>query len=142
MGSLSVAEYPSFYLDTSLYIYFFEDHPVFAQDVQDILSEVIELKKPLFGSELLFSELLTLPYKENQQELVNLYQRLPTIIPSFRAVAVSREIAIGSARLRAKYDLRTPDAIHLATAIVCKASCFICSDKKLQKITEIKVLCL
>jgi predicted nucleic acid-binding protein len=42
-------------------------------------------------------------------------------------------------RFRAKYHLRTPDALHLASAIVCKAKNFLTGDKNLARVTEIVV---
>ncbi len=142
MGSLVASDLSSLYLDSSLYIYFIEDNPQFAQAVEDVISQVIETKIPLLASELVLTELLTLPYKKHQQHIVDIYLNLATIIPTFKSIPVSREIAIRAAQLRAKYNLRTPDAIHLATAIECKTERFVCTDKQLKKITEITVLCL
>lgn len=44
--------------------------------------------------------------------------------------------------LRVNYNLKTPDAIHLATAIEHKADVFITNDKQLKKVKEIAILYL
>jgi predicted nucleic acid-binding protein len=41
--------------------------------------------------------------------------------------------------LRARYNLNTPDAIHLATAIEEQADVFLTGDAKLARCTEVKV---
>ena len=52
---------------------------------------------------------------------------------------VDREIAIGAARLRSRYGLRTPDAIHIATAVAAGASAFVTTDRRLSVVREIEV---
>ena len=42
-------------------------------------------------------------------------------------------------RLRATYAFKSPDAIHLASAIACEADCFLTGDTKLARCTEIKI---
>ena len=44
--------------------------------------------------------------------------------------------------LRARYNFRSPDAIHLATAILIGAEVFLTSDQKLAQCTEIRVVVL
>ena len=41
--------------------------------------------------------------------------------------------------LRARLNLRTPDALHLAAAIVCGCDVFLTNDQTLQRCTEIRV---
>ncbi|MBK8022358.1 MAG: PIN domain-containing protein [Chloroflexi bacterium] len=45
------------------------------------------------------------------------YEAILTNSVGFRLLSVDNAIARTSAVLRAHYDLRTPDALHLATAI-------------------------
>jgi predicted nucleic acid-binding protein len=41
--------------------------------------------------------------------------------------------------LRAKYGFKTPDALHLATAVVAQADVFLTGDAALAKCSEVKV---
>jgi predicted nucleic acid-binding protein len=50
------------------------------------------------------------------------------------------EIAHKVAELRAKFNLRTPDAIQLATAIHAKAQVFVTNDERLRKVKDVPVL--
>jgi hypothetical protein len=53
---------------------------------------------------------------------------------------VTLALADSAARLRAKYGLRTPDALHLATAITGSATGFIGNDHAFQRVTELEIL--
>jgi predicted nucleic acid-binding protein len=52
------------------------------------------------------------------------------------------EIADLAAALRARYNLRTPDALYIATAIVTRCDAFLTNDKRLRQANEIRVLTL
>lgn len=51
-------------------------------------------------------------------------------------VDIDRDIARQAAKLRAKYGIRTPDAIQVAACIKAGAELFICNDTRLKKIRD------
>lgn len=55
---------------------------------------------------------------------------------------VTSTIAENAARLRAKYNLRTPDALHVATALQTNCNAFLTNDLGLKRVNEIVVLVL
>jgi predicted nucleic acid-binding protein len=55
---------------------------------------------------------------------------------------VTGAIAGQAARLRASYNIRTPDAIQIGTALNSKASHFLTNDVNLPNIESIKILFL
>jgi len=57
-------------------------------------------------------------------------------------VSIDSETAKVAADLRARYNLRTPDALQLATAIKAGCDAFLTNDATLKKVTELKVLVL
>jgi len=57
-------------------------------------------------------------------------------------IDVDGMIAERAADLRARYNLRTPDAIHIATAIVAGCDAFLTNDLALRRVTELRVLTL
>lgn len=130
------------YLDTNLYIYFFEDNPHFATQVEEILNFAAEHQQTLIASQLLLTELLVGPYRQKTESLIQTYQNLPHTFPNLRLVDLGFAISCKAAELRAKYDIRTPDALHLATAIIEEADVFLSLDKQLKKVKEIEVLVL
>jgi predicted nucleic acid-binding protein len=48
----------------------------------------------------------------------------------------------GGDRLRANYNLRTPDAIQLATAIQARATAFLTNDSFLTSVSDLEILIL
>jgi predicted nucleic acid-binding protein len=57
-------------------------------------------------------------------------------------VSIDPETAKVAADLRARYNLRTPDALQLATAIKAGCDAFLTNDATLKKVTELKILVL
>ena len=53
---------------------------------------------------------------------------------------VSPDIAPKAAEIRAIHQVRTPDAIQLATAFLGGATHFLTNDRALRKYTEIQIL--
>ena len=51
-------------------------------------------------------------------------------------------VADAASAIRAEYNLRTPDAIQIATALYKKANLFLTNDRSFLKINEIKVILL
>jgi predicted nucleic acid-binding protein len=62
--------------------------------------------------------------------------------PALTAVPLDEGIAEEAAGLRARHNLRTPDAIQLATAIRSGASWFLTNDAGLANLSELSVLVL
>src|SRR4030065_1875674 len=93
-------------------------------------------------STLAMLEVLVQPYKQNNDELVNQFYALLTTYPNLQWIGLTTTIADTGARLRAKYAIKTPDAILLATAIHAGASSFIGNDNKMKGITELDALIL
>ena len=57
-----------------------------------------------------------------------------------RGGANNIDIAHRAAEYRARYGLRTPDAIHVATAVQARAEVFLTNDRRLRRVEEIDVL--
>ncbi|HEV2130414.1 MAG TPA: PIN domain-containing protein, partial [Longimicrobiaceae bacterium] len=80
------------------------------------------------------AELLVHPYRSGNPALaaatfatLRSYDNLEWVDPS---PAIARE----AARLRAAYSLRTPDAVHVATALSVKADWIVTNDKGLRRV--------
>ncbi len=62
--------------------------------------------------------------------------------PVLEVIPINRKILIESARLRTIINLRLPDAIHGATAILNGCETFLTNDKRLEVISGINVVIL
>ncbi len=87
-------------------------------------------------------EVLVHPMRNNEQFLVEQYQEILCNSASIDIINIDIEIAIKTAWLRAKYALKTPDAIQLAAALISSSDFFLTNDVRLKKIDEIEVLTL
>lgn len=137
--SFKIPRQGKIYLDTNLYIYFFENNLQYADEIENLLNLTTEKKITLIASTLLLSEILVSPYKTKNKQLLQIYQNLDQTITNLNLIPLNKKIADQTAFIRAKYDIRTPDAIHLATAIDQQANLFVTADQQLSKVKEINV---
>lgn len=127
------------YLDTNLYIAFFEGVVDVSEKIEGLILDSIEKGMMIVASPLIITELLIAPLREKEDELSEVYKNLKNYIGNLVFVDFSLKISKTAAYLRAKYNLATPDCIHLATAIEGGAKIFYTGDKRIKKVNEIKV---
>lgn len=82
------------------------------------------------------------PYKLPDMDRVNKFYALLSTYPHLHWIDLTLEIADSAARLRAEYNLRTPDALQAATALVCEATGFISNDTGFKKVAGFEVAIL
>ena len=78
----------------------------------------------------------------DRQQIANVQMSSLTrsLCPHLEIIPLTAEIAADAARLRARYGIRTPDAIHAATALAGGAESFITNDQGLVRLEpELKV---
>ncbi len=103
----------------------------------------IDLVRPLFQavdrgqvravtSAVTLIEVLVHPLRENNTALAARYREILTRSTHLATLPVSEEIALKAAELRVTHNLRTPDAIQVATAVVAGAAVFVTNDKRLR----------
>jgi len=129
-------------LDTCLWIYHFEDHPIYRQWTKPILQTVSSGQCCAVISELSLLEILVQPLRLGLDEVVENYKLSLDNFPNLRLCPVTREVTLEAAALRAKYGLRTPDALIIATSIVQGASLIVTNDAQWKRVSEIQVVCL
>ncbi|PIR43828.1 hypothetical protein COV24_00690 [candidate division WWE3 bacterium CG10_big_fil_rev_8_21_14_0_10_32_10] len=127
------------YVDTNLFIYYFENNQKYVHKVEKLFGESLNKNIQIICSELLYLELLVLPYTKNNIRVINLYKNLEKYIPNLTLMPISKKILIESAKIRSNYSFRSPDSIHLATAFTEKCKYFYGSDKKLKSYKETHV---
>ncbi len=129
-------------LDSSILIYHIEGHARFGRAARKILQSIEAGRNTGICSHLSLMEVLVEPYRRNKEDKVNLFYALLTSFPNLSWEELSAEIADTGARLRAKYRLRTPDAVLIATAIHGGATGFIANDRDFKRVSELEVLLL
>lgn len=126
MGSI-IKSGATVYLDTNAIIYLTEGNPAFKASMEGLFAEIERVGALLITSELTYTEVLVVPFRSGNDELVAAYERLlDTLI---EPIPLGRQELILAAKLRATTSkLRTPDALHLATAILASADVFVTAD--------------
>jgi predicted nucleic acid-binding protein len=85
------------------------------------------------------TEVLVHPYRASNELLVNQYYGLLSLFPNLQWVPPDLAIADAAARVRARYHLRTPDALQVATAIRGGASAILTNDSDIARVPELEV---
>ena len=129
-------------LDSNILIYFIEGSPVYQKLTKKVFESIEAGNNMGVCSTLSLLEILVQPYRNKNEELVNQFYGMLTTYPHLTWVDMSLEIADLGAQFRAKYNLKTPDSILLATAVHSQASGFIGNDSKFKKVTEVDILML
>ena len=127
------------YLDANIYIYAFELVESFQESVTQLFQQIESDNLEVFASDLILTEILPKPIRDERKDIAEKYLQYLQHSPSIHLVRVSQEVIEASVRLRAKYNLRSMDALHLATAITHQCESFITNDHKLEKVSEIRV---
>jgi predicted nucleic acid-binding protein len=88
------------------------------------------------------TEVLVQPLRQGNQQLVQDYSDLLLRRQHLAIVSIDPAIARTAADLRARYNLRTPDALQVAAALENGCQAFLTNDASLRRVTEIRVLVL
>jgi len=130
-------------LDTPVFIYFLERHPIYFTLVKEIFTRIEKGDLQAAASSLAFTEIFVPGYRHKMYSQILDVFRLLTNFPNLRFTDISPSIAREAARIRAEYNLRTPDALHVATALDVQADAFVTNDQGLQVVSpEIHILLL
>ena len=127
-------------LDGAPLIYFIERHPVYAAKLRPFFAAAERREFQLVTSLVTLLEVLVHPLRTGREDLAREYRDILLRSASLRTIPVSEIIAEEAAWLRATHNLRTPDAIQLATANTAGASWFITNDAALPSPPGISVL--
>ncbi|MGM0365796.1 MAG: type II toxin-antitoxin system VapC family toxin [Actinomycetota bacterium] len=121
-------------LDSQVIIYHLEDIIPYSALTDDILSQIITGRRHCNLSALSIIEIMVKPIKTKRDTAVLLFDQFLNSIPRTTILPIDRKVAFRAAKLRAEYNLKTPDAIILATAIISNSSCFITNDFEFKKV--------
>ena len=89
-------------------------------------------------SQLSVLEVMTGPLKTGSQHLVDAYEEL-LMGTEIRLIPVDMQILRDAANLRAQASLRTPDAIHAATAALVNCDLLITNDLAFRSLNSVNV---
>lgn len=129
-------------IDTSVWIYHFEQHVQLAAPAGQLIGRLEEGQFRGIASELTLLELTVRPLQLGRQDAADDYETLMSHFPHLELAPITRAILLEAASLRARYRLRTPDAIQLATGLSLKATLAISNDEAWRGLPIIETLIL
>lgn len=130
------------YIETAPFIYYIEEHPAYITQM-DAIMEVVESKPiEVFSSVITLTEVLYQPVKMGNRKLEQEYRDILVNSGSYRLIPVNLQIAESAADLRVRHGLRTPDALHVASAIHARCDAFLTNDMGIKRVNEIPVYIL
>lgn len=129
-------------IDTMVFIYHLEDHPDYVDTTEYIFKLIESAKYAAVTSVITLFEILVKPMREGNGAAAMDYRDLLLSFPNLKMVNVDVKISETASYLQAKYGIKTPDAIQIATVICQGSKSFITNDESLKKVEEIKVLLL
>ncbi|MBD2413649.1 VapC toxin family PIN domain ribonuclease [Nostoc calcicola FACHB-389] len=142
MGQLILSNAARVYVDTVTVIYAVEQTPTYGVLLNPLWNSLQARTLEVFSSELTLMETLVVPLRNSDTFLVDAYERLLRS-PQMQLIPISQSILREAARLRASTpSLRTPDAIHIATATTSGCTQFLTNDRQLRTATNLPIVIL
>jgi len=127
-------------VDTSIFIYFIEEHRHFLPLLQPLFQEVDDGRKAMVTSALTLLEVLVVPYRSGDHILAKRYEALLTQSRGVRIAEISRDHLRAAAQLRAATGVKTPDALQLVAALAAECAAFLTNDRHLPTIPGLRIL--
>ncbi len=127
-------------IDTAPLIYFIEAHPTYDNLVAPFFQQIDTGNLQGVTSVITLAEILSLPIQQGNLQLQTQYRTLLLSSAHFEVHNVDVKIAEYAAELRAKYRLRTPDALQVSTAISTGCQAILTNDKNWKRVTELQVI--
>ncbi|MEG4851385.1 PIN domain-containing protein [Microcoleus sp. B5-D4] len=141
MGQLNLPSSATIYLDTQVIIYTVEANPNYYSLLQPLWVKFQTGEIELMTSELTLMETLVFPLKNANNILVSDYEQL-LLSSDIQLVPITQSVLRTAANLRANTHLKTPDAIHAATAISEGCTLFLTNDNGFRNVPHLSVVIL
>jgi len=128
------------FFDASPFIYVFEEKQPYKKLLAPVFLGVDSGKIHAVSSLITVSEVLTLPYRLGQWDLIKTYSEVFGHQSNIEVIPMTLETANLTAQIRGKYGLKTPDAIQWATATLHGVDYFLTNDQGFKILNDDRIL--
>jgi predicted nucleic acid-binding protein len=142
MGQLSVPSSGEVYVDANALIYRVERIEPYLTASAPLWDALDQGTVQVQTSELTLLEVLVKPLRDGNAALVTLFRAVLLGTVGLRCLPVSLRILELAAELRAQHGVKTPDAIHAASALVHGAVLFVTNDVGFRRVPKLPVVVL
>ncbi len=142
MGQLVLPASGPVYVDTNIVIYAVEQIEPYQAVAAPLWDALSAGQQVVVTSQLTLLEVLVKPLRQGDQALADLYRQILLGTTGLTCQAVDLSLLVSAARLRADYNLRTPDAIHAASALASTCTLFVTNDPSFRRVPTLNVVVL
>ncbi len=142
MGLLSDLGEGPVALDTSIFVYFMEEHPLYLPLVDPLFEAMDAGQLEAVTSSLTLLEVLVIPFRFANATLIEQYETLLTRSEGLRLIDLDRDLLRSVAQIRAVTRAKTPDAIQLAAAVAAGCRVFLTNDSRIPALPGLRRLLL
>jgi predicted nucleic acid-binding protein len=139
MGSVTIPPGSLVYLDAVVVIYSVERVPEYWPKLRPIWEMSAHREIVMCSSELSLHEALVGPMRQRNAGLAAKFNEVMTA-SDIRPLVISREVLQLAAQLRAEQGLKTPDAIHAATALLAGCDRFLTNDSDFKRVPRLPLM--
>jgi predicted nucleic acid-binding protein len=129
-------------IDTAPIIYFIEKHEKYLNVLRPLFAEIDAANIEAITSTITLLEVLVQPLRTKNERLAERYRDILLYSEGLTTFEVLHEVSEMASKLRAKYSIKTPDAIQIAVGVLYGANKFLTNDPSLKKVADITVLVL
>lgn len=142
MGALILPTSGFVYVDTVTLIYTVETYSAYWPTLQPLWRAAQSGTLEVISSDLTLMEVLVGPLRNNDTALLATYEAV-LLGSDMRLLPVTQNVLREAARLRATIPaLRTPDAIHAATALLHGCALFVTNDTGFRRVPGLPIAIL
>ena len=128
------------FLDSTPVIYYVDVNPNYSAIMDGIFDFIESAQIRVVTSPVTLAECLILPIRQNNLSQQKLFVDIITAQDTADFVNITSAIARNTAEIRAKYNLKLPDAFQMATALEAGCEALLTNDVQLKRVTELRVL--
>ena len=141
MGPMTLPSHGAIYLDASAIIYSVERNEPYFTLLAPAWQQAEAGQFVVVCSELIIAETLVRPIREGNADLAAAF-RAVFAAPEVDLIPTTRQLWEDTARLRADTGLKTPDALHAATALSTGCTLFITNDTDFHRVQGLPLVVL
>lgn len=119
-----------------------EAHPQYVSLVRPIFRRIMDGRLTGIVSTMTLLEVLVQPLRLGAADMADRYRDLLTGSRQFETLPLTEAVAETAADLRARYRLRTADAVVAATALQGGCQGLVTNDERLLRVTELGIIFL
>jgi predicted nucleic acid-binding protein len=121
-------------VDTAPFIYLWERHPRYFDLSEALFNYLKQPQVEGITSIITLIETCVYPQRQGRQDLVEAYERALLHSRQVKMLPVDTALARRAVDLRARYNIRVPDALQIAAAMEAGATVLVTNDQALAKV--------